>query len=134
VGTEGVALNGIKGSLKQGAEDGGFDVLPIRCGGLEENGDLSGIERENAGLLKEASVEAKELLIEDDGILRAGLHLGEELAELGNESLGLGAEGFQEAPEAIFRQESDILGKHAEEAAGQKLADELWRMATLLKG
>lgn len=71
--------------------------------------------------LEETAVEAQQLLVEDDGEIRAVLHFRKERAELGLETFGGAAQGFEQATKAVLRQEADILCEHAEEAAREKL-------------
>ena len=106
------------------AEASAASIAPLLAGGEDEDAKLGGIEREDAGILEEAAVKAEELLIEDDRVVGAGLHFGKELSDLGHESLGMVAEGLKQMQEAILGEESDILGKHAEEAAGEELGDQ----------
>ena len=88
--------------------------------------ELGAIKRQNAGVFEEAAVEAQQLLVEDDGEVCAGLHLGEELPELGDEAFGRLAQAFEQAAEAVLRQQAHVFGKHAEEAAGDEFGDEAW--------
>ncbi len=133
VGAELVAFLGIEGALEQGAEDGGLDVFPLHGGGFDQDAELGAIEREDAGVFEEAAVEAEELLIKDDGKVGAGLHLGKELAELGDEAFGGLAQAFEQAAEAVLGQQAHVFGKHAEEAAGEELGDELGRVFLLFE-
>ena len=125
MGAELVALGGIERALQQGAEDGGLDVLPLHGRSLDEDAELGAIERQNAGVFEEAAIKAEQLLIQDDGEVGAGLHLGEELPELGDETFGRLAQAFEQAAEAVLGQQAHVFGKHAEKAASEEFGGDL---------
>ena len=124
VGSELVAFPGVECAFEQGAEDRGFDVLPLHRRGLDQDAELRAVERKDRRILEDAAVEAEELLVEDDREFGAGLHLGEEGFQLRHEALGRGTQAFQQPAKTILRQQPDILGEHAEQAAGEEFGDE----------
>ncbi len=132
VGAELVALDGIERALEEGAEDGGLDVFPILGGGLDEELELVGIEREGVGFGEEIAIEAEHLVIERIGEA-AGIHPLPELFHFGDESLQPAAAAFEELAEAFGGEQLHILGEHGEERAHEEGGDGLRRMAGALQ-
>jgi hypothetical protein len=132
VGAELVALDGIERALEQGAEDGGLDVAPVLGGGLDEELELVGVEREGAGLGEEVAVESADVVVERIGEA-AGVHALPEFLDLGDEGLQPAAAGFEELEEAVLREQLDILGEHGEERAHEEGGDRLGAMSGALE-
>ena len=132
VGAELVAFVGREGAFEEGAEDGGLDVAPFEGGGFAEERELGGGDGKGLGGGKEAAVEVEELFLEEAGEA-ALVHVLEEKFEHGHESAGVGLNGVEEAEEGVFGEEADVLGEHAEEAAGKELGDEA-RLVAFLEG
>ena len=122
VGAELVAFVRIKRALQQGAEDGGLDVAPIGPRGFDEERQLIVVEREGGGVVEEGAVEAEDLFAQDGGEA-AGLHAAPEFFDHGTELLGVSAQAFEQAGEAVLGQQLDILGKHGEERAHEEGGD-----------
>ena len=132
VRAEFVAFVGREGAFEEGAEDGGLDVAPFEGGGFAEERELGGGDGKGLGGGKEAAVEVEELFLEEAGEA-ALVHVLEEKFEHGHESAGVGLNGVEEAEEGVFGEEADVLGEHAEEAAGKELGDEA-RLVAFLEG
>ena len=119
MGAELVALGRVKGTLQEGAEDGGLDKAPLQAGGLAQEGELCTVKREHGGVGKEAAVEVEQLLAEHERVA-AAVHLLEETFEQGHGGARVAFDGVEEVLETFFREQAHILGEHAEEAAHQK--------------
>ena len=52
-----VALAFVEGAFQQGAENRGFDGLPVFVGGTDQQGDLLAVQRQGFGIGKETAVE-----------------------------------------------------------------------------
>ena len=133
VGAEIVAVAGIEGAFQQRAEDGRFDILPVGLAGLDEQAELRFGQRKGLGFLEQAAVEAQQLLPQDGGEAAVAHRLPEGFRQR-SELVGGPLQALQQAGEALFRDQADVLGEHGEEAALEKVADLLGRMARLLQG
>ena len=129
-----LALAGIEGALKKGAEDGRLDGGPIGLGGVDEQGDLIRAEREGGGVFKEAAIEVGDSSHEDSGKGGAGGHVLPEGLEHDRETGGLVFYFFEELEEGVAREEADVFGKHGEEAALEEAGGDFGIVAVLIEG
>ena len=95
---------------------------------------MQAVDGQDGAVLKEPAVEAKQFAIQDDGIVCAFLHFLKQGADFLHESLAGGRQGFEQFREAVFGQKLDILGKHAEQAAGEKLGNHVGLVPGLFQG
>ena len=122
VGAELVALARLQRAFEQGAEDGGFDVLPVGAGGLEQQPQLLPVERQGVGRLEQLAVEAQHVAGEHGG-KAAGVHVAPELGEHAHGDVGLVGVAGEQVAEAVGREQADVFGEHGEQAAHQELGD-----------
>jgi hypothetical protein len=131
-----MAFRWVQRPLEEGAEDGGFDRLPVELRRLMQARDLVGVQVQRGGVGEEAAVEALEGVAQDDRDAAggAGVHLAEELLGQRLELRGVGADRIEQVGEAGGRQEAHVLGEHAEEAATEEIGHPARGVAGLFEG
>ena len=134
VGAELVALLGVEGPFEQGAEDGGLHMAPVGLAGVDEQVDLSLVERQRRGRRKEPTVEAQDGAAQDQGERTAGIHVPPKTLGERDELGGVVAHGAQQVGEAGSLEQAHVLGKQGEEAADQEGGGQLRGVAGLFQG
>ena len=132
MGAELVAVPGAQGAFEQGAEDGGLHVLPVGAGGVGQQVELGGVQRQGVGLLEQLAVELEHVAGEHGG-KAAFVHVAPELGEHAHGHFGLLAVPGEQGAEAVGRQQAHIFGKHGEQAAHEELGDQFGVVAGLLQ-
>jgi hypothetical protein len=119
-----VALCGVKGTFEQGAGDGGFDIAPVRVGGLYEEVELIVIQRQGCGRSEEAAVEAEDVVLQDGreaaivhGLPEGGGHLRED-----GDVLSV-AQALEEMKPTLLGEEFHVFCEGGEDATGEELGD-----------
>lgn len=123
----GAAFGG-EGVLQQGAEDGGFDIVPVFGGGLGEGGDFCRLQPQALGGFEEAAIEVAEFEVGGDAEC-AALHGGPEIGEEGDGAFGVFGCAGEEGGEGLGGQQAHGLGEHAEDAAHHEDGHHIARMA-----
>ncbi len=118
-----VALVHVERAFEQGAEDGRLDLGPVGFGGFEQQRDLRAGQWQNLGRFEELAVELRQGGAHRGRIFRAGVHVAPQAAEQGGNRGGVGVAFAEQRGELALGQQPDILGEHAEEAAGKKAGD-----------
>ena len=124
-----VAILGRKRALQQGAEDGRFNVLPIRPGSLQQPFDLGFRQRQRIRLLEQLAVEAQNVCGNGGG-KPAAVHVAPQRGEHPHRHIRLFGVFLQQIAEGVGRQQFHVLGEHGEQAAHQKLRHGFRAVAT----
>src|SRR5690606_6264736 len=100
----------------------GLDAAPVERRRLDEEGDVTRLQRQGVHGLEEVAVEAVDQVGAEAAALVHGLpevaeHLGDAVGAAG------GAGGLQRLLEEAAGQELDVFGKEAEDAAHQEAGD-----------
>ena len=128
VGAELAALVGIEPALEQSAENRGIDLRPIEAGGAQGQVEFRLLQRQCGIVVEQAAVEPCHLLEADQA---AGLHGAKQVFGHRREIVGPLDRLLQHAGEEVARQQSDVLGEHAEHQPVDKVSDRLRVMAAL---
>jgi len=123
VGAEGVALGGVQRALQQGAEDGGLDEAPVGTRGFAQELDLVFIQRQYAGVGKQATIEAQHAGTDGGGEGVAVVHVLPQTAHQRHEGGGVLLAFLQQGFEALGGQQAHIFREHGEERAHQEAGD-----------
>ena len=128
-----VALHRVERTFQQGAEDGRFHVAPIGARGFNQQLELIVVEGERRRVLKQATVEAQDLLTQH-GREAARLHAPPKLFDHRNKLLGVAVQAFEELEKTVFGQQLHVFREHGEERPHQERGDHLSAVLARFEG
>jgi hypothetical protein len=95
---------------------------PVGLGGFEQQADLVAVERQHvSGCLN--SLPLKRGRSARSTGETAAVHFAPQRAEQRDELRGLSLQAFEQFGEAALGHQADVLGEHAEQAAGEEAGD-----------
>ena len=126
MGAELGALAGVQAALEQGPENGRLDGRPVQVADVDQDVHTLAVQLQDPVVVEQAAVEMADLLGAEPA---ADRHSLEELAELGDKGLGLGAGVLDHAGEKSGRQQLGVFGEQAEQQTDQEMGNLLGILA-----